>query len=95
MRGRQTETKALIVMAAEKDGKGIGSIRLRHIPDASASSLLPFVQDSIAPSSTVHIDGWLGYLPLKANGYPHRITYLNLKSRLLNCCRVFTRLSRS
>jgi transposase-like protein len=66
VRGRQTETKALIVVAAEKDGKGIGSIRLRHIPDASASSLLPFVQDSIAPGSTVHTDGRLGYLPLEA-----------------------------
>jgi transposase-like protein len=76
VRGRQTETKALIVAAAEEDGKGIGRIRLRHIPDASASSLLPFVQDSIAPGSTVHTDGWLGYLPLEANGYPHRITYL-------------------
>ena len=63
-------------MAAEEDDQGIGRIRLRQIPDASASSLLPFVQDSIAPGSTVHTDGWLGYLPLEANGHPHRITYL-------------------
>jgi len=75
VRGRQAEAKALIVVAAEEDGKGIGRIRLRHIPDASASSLLPFVQDSIEPGSTVHTDGWLGYLPLETNGYRHRITY--------------------
>src|ERR1700730_6730083 len=36
MRGRQTESKALIVVAAEEDGKGIGRIRMRRIPDASA-----------------------------------------------------------
>lgn len=76
VRGRQTETKALIVVAAEEDGQGIGRIRLRHIPDASASSLLPFVQESIEPGSSVHTDGWLGYLPLQANGYRHRITFL-------------------
>lgn len=54
----------------------IGRIRLRHIPDASASNLLPFVQDSIKPGTTVNTDGWLGYLPLEANSYRHRITYL-------------------
>jgi transposase-like protein len=76
VRGRQTEDKALIVVAAEEDGRGIGRIRLRHIRDASSSSLLPFVKDSIEPGSTVHTDGWLGYLPLEANNYRHRITYL-------------------
>ena len=24
----------------------------------------------------VHIDGWLGYLPLEAKGYHHRVTFL-------------------
>ena len=76
VRGRQTEDKALIVVAAEEDGRGIGRIRLRHIRDASSSSLLPFVKDSIVPGSTVHTDGWLGYLPLEANDYRHRVTYL-------------------
>jgi len=63
-------------VAAEEDGRGIGRIRLRHIRDASSSSLLPFVKDSIEPGSTVHTDGWLGYLSLETNGYQHRITYL-------------------
>src|SRR3954462_159291 len=38
-RGRQTERKALIVIAAQEDGPGIGWIRMRRIPDASAESL--------------------------------------------------------
>jgi len=41
LRGRQVEMKALIVIAAQEDGQGIGRIRLRHIADASAASLIP------------------------------------------------------
>src|SRR6202166_2694355 len=41
--GRQLGDKALIVVAAEADGKRIGRIRLRAIQDASAGSLHPFV----------------------------------------------------
>ena len=76
VRGRQIEDKALIVVAAEEDGRGMGRIRLRHIPDASAQSLMPFVEDFIVPGSVVHTDGWRGYLPLEGKGYQHRITYL-------------------
>jgi transposase-like protein len=76
VRGRQIEDKALIVVGAEEDGRRIGRIRLRHIQDASAESLMPFVEDSVEPGSVVHTDGWLGYLPLEAKGYRHRITYL-------------------
>lgn len=76
VRGRQTEKKALIVVAAQEDGRGIGRIRMQRVPDASAESLMPFVRDSIEPGSLVHTDAWLGYEPLKANGYRHRITFL-------------------
>ena len=79
VRGRQTESKALIVVAAQQDGNGIGRIRMRRIPDASAESLVPFVQDAVAPGSVVHTDGWLGYLPLEKNGYRHRVTFLRGK----------------
>lgn len=74
--GRGVKTKTLIAVAAQEDGKGIGRIRLRRIPDASASSLIPFVQDSIEPGSVVHTDGWLGYEPLTSNGYRHKVTFL-------------------
>jgi transposase-like protein len=76
VRGRQTENKALIVVAAEEDGKGIGRIRMRRIPDASARSLVGFVEESVEPGSVVHTDGWLGYEPLQARGYLHQVTFL-------------------
>jgi transposase-like protein len=77
--GRQTEGKALIVVAAQEDGNGIGRIRMCRIPDASAESLMPFLRDTVAPGSVVHTDGWLGYLPLEKNGYRHRVTFLRGK----------------
>jgi transposase-like protein len=64
----------LIAVAVEEDGKEIGRIRLRFIPDASAASLTDFVQQSVEPGGLVHTDGWKGYASLEANGYPHRIT---------------------
>lgn len=76
LRGRQVETKALIVVAAQEDGNGIGRIRLRHVPDASAESLHAFVQDSILSGSVVHTDGWRGYSGLSAKGYVHEVTVI-------------------
>jgi len=76
MRGRETQSKALIVVAAQEEGRGIGRIRMRRIADASAGSLMPFVEESIAPGSVVHTDGWLGYLPLDSKGYRRQITVL-------------------
>lgn len=58
--GRLNLKKALIVVAAQEDGPGIGRIRMRQIIDASAESLLPFVRASIEPGSVVHTDGWAG-----------------------------------
>jgi len=79
--GRGAERKALIAVAAEEDGRGIGRVRLRHIPDASASSLLPFVRDSIESGSLIHTDGWPGYFPLEANGYRHKTTLVGRKGQ--------------
>lgn len=76
LRGRLVEKKALIVIAAQEEGRGIGRIRMRHIPDASAESLQAFVRDSIQLGSVVHTDGWRGYSGLSAKGYLHQVTVL-------------------
>jgi len=57
MRGRETETKAIVAVAAEKSGRGIGRIRLRHVIDVSGDSLLPFVEEAVTRGSVVHTDG--------------------------------------
>jgi transposase-like protein len=74
--GRSTAKKALIVVAAEEVGHGIGRIRMRRIPDGSSDSLLAFVQEAITPGAEIHTDGWDGYTHLKRHGYRHRVTYL-------------------
>jgi transposase-like protein len=79
VRGRQTERKSLIVIAAQEDGAGIGRIRMRRISDASAENLMPFIDEAIEPGSVVHTDGWLGYLPLEKKGLHHRVTFLKGK----------------
>ena len=68
-RGRGAAGKALVVIAAQQDGKRIGRIRLRRVPDASGSSLLPAVREAIEPGSTVRTDDWNGYNGLPASGY--------------------------
>jgi transposase-like protein len=74
--GRQTDQKALIAVAAEEAGNGIGRIRMRRIPDASADSLQRFVEEAVTPGSQLHTDGLLSYDRLEKRGYRHRITFL-------------------
>ena len=74
--GRQTETKALIAVAAQEDGRGIGRIRMHRIADPSAESLEAFVKEVVESGSVVHTDGWRGYQNLNAQGYLHEVTPL-------------------
>ena len=61
--GRLNLKKALIVVAAEKDGLGIGRIRIRQIQDASAESLVPFVRECVEQvASSTPMVAWDTYL---------------------------------
>ena len=80
VRGRQTKRKSLIVIAAQEDGRGVGRIRMRRIPDASGDSLMPFIEEAIEPGSTVHTDGWQGYSAVEEKGYIHQITVVKGKN---------------
>lgn len=68
----QQESKALVAIAAQIDGKGIGRIRLRRLPAASPSQLAAFVKQVVQPGSVVITDGWKGYARLKQEGFKHR-----------------------
>lgn len=74
--GRHTVKKALIAIAAEEQGRGIGRIRLRRVADLSAKSLHAFVQAAVAGESVIHTDGWRGYWGLEDHGYQHYVTVL-------------------
>jgi transposase-like protein len=74
-------SKALIAIAAEIRGTGIGRIRLARINDNSAQSLVPFVRSTVAPNSIVVTDGLKSYNTLLEQGYIHRPTILRGKGR--------------
>jgi transposase-like protein len=67
--GRLTQDKAMILVAAEEDGNGIGRIRLRRTPDLTKDHLHGFIGDSVQPGSTIQTDGLPAYLGL--DGYTH------------------------
>ena len=71
--GRQVQTKTPVVAAVEVRGRASSRLRLRALGDVSAASLLPFVQEVVAPGSVVYTDGWRGYARLGRKGYQHRV----------------------
>ncbi len=79
--GRDGMGKALVAIAAEEDGAGIGRIRLARVADGSTPSLHGFIQQAIAPGSTVHTDGWAPYQGLEKLGYSHTISRLKGKGK--------------
>lgn len=71
--GRGAAGKTVIVVAAQVDGRRIGRIRLRRVPDVSAPSLERAVQAAVEPGSVVRTDGLLSYRRLSARGYVHEV----------------------
>jgi transposase-like protein len=67
--GRLTHDKAIVIVAAEHDGAGIGRIRLRRIDDLTKATLHGFIVQAVEPGSTVTTDGLPAYLGLI--GYTH------------------------
>jgi transposase-like protein len=76
-RGRGA-SKCVVVIAVEvRQPKGFGRVRMRHVPDASGASLLPFVCDAVVPGATILTDGWGGYNDLPEYGYLRKQTVLS------------------
>lgn len=80
--GRHVDKKSIVVVAAEEAGEEIGRIRLKRVSDVSGAQLLPFIRESIEPGSTVHTDGWRGYISVSAAGYRHQVTRLRRTDQL-------------
>jgi transposase-like protein len=79
--GRKTETKAIVAIAVEiENPKGFGRIRLKHVPDVTAESLLPFIDEAVEPGASVHTDGWQAYWKLPERGYEHERTVMRQQS---------------
>jgi hypothetical protein len=69
--------KLLVLIVAEKDGRKIGRIRMKLIPDTNGSILVPAIQDLVEPGTRVETDGWWGYTKISDIGYKHVRTITN------------------
>ena len=76
-RGRGADKDIVVIAVEIKEGKGFGRTRMRHIPDASGDSLIPFIRDSVSPSATLVTDGWRGYSKIGGCGYTREIKNLS------------------
>lgn len=71
-RGRGAEKKELVLVAIENKGtEGLGRVRLKHIPDATAKTLKKAIKELIESGSTIRTDGWKSYKGLEKDGYKH------------------------
>jgi transposase-like protein len=74
--GRWTVDKAIIMVAAEENGRSIGRIRLARIPDLTSASLHGFIAESIEPGSIVRTDGLRTYKGLGGYTHDQRVQHL-------------------
>ena len=68
--GRKTNKKSIVAIAAEIRGRGTGVSD--RVEDASAESLIPFVQTAVCPGATIRTDGWRAYNGLTGVGFEHQ-----------------------
>ena len=68
-RGRGSSKSVVVIAVEDKQPKGLGRVRMRHVPNASGASLVPFVCAVVIPGTTVLTDGWGGYNDLPEHGY--------------------------
>lgn len=68
LKGRKA---ALVAVAVEKRGRRTGRARMAVIPDFRAITLLNFIQQDIAPGSTIYSDGLKQFTGLEEAGYQH------------------------
>jgi hypothetical protein len=70
---RDTEKKAMILVAAQKKGEGIGRIRVKLLPDASSVSLISAICESVKLGCTIRTDAWDGYSSLESEYYRREV----------------------
>jgi ISXO2-like transposase domain len=70
-----------MLVAAERDERGIGRIRMRQIVCGSPANLVAFVQDSVEPGSVIHTYGGWKDWSLTSKGYTHMVRFPTSKKK--------------
>jgi transposase-like protein len=73
---------ALVLAAVEKRGRASGRARMSVIPDFKASTILRFLSQNLAPSSTIYTDGLKSFTGLTEAGFKHVARIQPLRSEL-------------
>jgi len=80
--GRGADKKTPLLIAVERRGSGLGRVRFACVAETGADSLLPAIEDLIAPGGVVAPDGHAGYShdrhSLHATGDPARWLFYRL-----------------
>jgi len=71
--GRWTEAKALGMVAAEADGRGIGRIRLRRLSALTRPQVQAFLHAAVEPGSLLRTDGLNVYRGLEGYGHDRHV----------------------
>ena len=79
--GRHLGSKALVGIAAEEDGTGIGRIRMARVGEATKTSLHTFIEQAVEPGSIVHTDGLHAYRGVDLLGYQHEVSVLQAEGK--------------
>jgi transposase-like protein len=74
--GRCRGNKALVVIATEEDGAGIGRIRMARVANATRACLHGFIGQAVESGSVIHTDGLHAYRGLEKLGYGHEVSVL-------------------
>lgn len=70
-RQRKGRNAALVIVAVEKRGKASGRVRMAVIPDFKGVTLRAFIQQNVAPGSTIYTDGLKSFTGLEQAGFRH------------------------
>jgi len=67
--GKDPGRKAIVIAAVEVRRRGMGSLRMAHVPDYKGRSLGGFVRKHVEEGAHLWTDGWRGYQHLEHEGY--------------------------
>ena len=70
-RGRSLGKKAVVAVAVEENGAGMGRVRLKRVPNAAAATLEDFPLEAVESGSTIRTDGCRSYSRLQKLGCRH------------------------
>jgi hypothetical protein len=78
--GRQMGAKALILIAVQEDGPGIGRIRMRRANALNRETVVEFVRSAVEPGSTLRTDGLNLYENIEGYTHDRRVRGKNPKA---------------